>query len=168
MISFKAATSARELLQIEKMAHTIWHEHYTPIIGVEQVVYMLDKFQSVACMAEQIKSGYQYFLINQTKTPVGYLSFIKRGEELFLSKVYILKSARWLGIGKTAFKFIETKATEYHCKKISLTVNRNNHNSIKAYESAGFQNTGELVQDIGHGFVMDDYSMEKLLSPQVI
>ena len=163
MINFKAATSTRELLLIEKMAQTIWHEHYTPIIGVEQVVYMLDKFQSVACMAEQIKSGYQYFLINQTGIPVGYLSYIKRDEELFLSKIYILKELRGHGIGKRTFEFIETQAKEIQCKKVSLTVNRNNLNSIKAYEKAGFQNTGELIQDIGHGYVMDDYSMEKYL-----
>ncbi len=163
MINFKAATSAQELLQIEEMAKVIWHEHYTPIIGTEQVVYMLDKFQSIASMSEQIKNGYQYFLINQSKIPVGYFSFTKRGEELFLSKVYILKELRGHGIGKRAFEFIETKAREIHCNKISLTVNRNNFNAIKAYERAGFQNTGELIQDIGHGYVMDDYSMEKIL-----
>jgi len=163
MINFKAAASAEELLQIEEMAKVIWYEHYTPIIGVEQVAYMLDKFQSIASMSEQIKSGYQYFLIKQTKIPVGYLSFIKRDKELFLSKVYILKELRGHGIGKRAFEFIETKAKEIHCNKIGLTVNRNNFNSIKAYEKAGFQSTGELIQDIGHGYVMDDYCMEKIL-----
>jgi len=163
MINFKVATSAQELLQIEEMANTIWHEHYTPIIGTEQVVYMLEKFQSVVSISAQIKSGYQYFLIEQNEIFVGYLSFIKRDEELFLSKVYILENARGLGIGKIAFQFIETMATENHCKKISLTVNRNNLNSIKAYENTGFQNKGTIVQDIGHGYVMDDYIMEKFL-----
>ncbi len=163
MINFKAAISTKELLQIEEMAKVIWHEHYTPIIGTEQVVCMLDKFQSIASMSTQIKSGYQYFLINQAKIPVGYLSFIKRDEELFLSKIYILKELRGRGIGKKALKFIDTQAKENHCKKISLTVNRNNLNSIKAYERAGFQNTGEQIQDIGHGYVMDDYIMEKFL-----
>jgi len=163
MINFKAATSARELLQIEEMAKVIWHEHYTPIIGTEQVVYMLDKFQSVASMSDQIKGGYQYFLINQRGIPIGYLSYIKRDEALFLSKIYILNELRGHGIGKRAFEFIETQAKDIHCKKISLTVNRNNLNSIKAYEKAGFQNTGELIQDIGHGYIMDDYSMEKFL-----
>ena len=163
MIKFKAAASAEELLQIEEMADVIWHEHYTPIIGVEQVVYMLDKFQSVASMSDQIKNDYQYFLINLSGVPVGYLSYIKRDEALFLSKIYILKELRGHGIGKRAFEFIETQAKENDCKKISLTVNRNNLNSIKAYEKAGFQNTGELIQDIGHGYVMDDYSMEKCL-----
>jgi len=56
MINFKAAASAEELLQIEEMANVIWHEHYTPIIGVEQVVYMLDKFQSVASMLSKLKA----------------------------------------------------------------------------------------------------------------
>jgi len=163
MINFKVAASAEELLQIEEMANVIWHEHYTPIIGVEQVVYMLDKFQSIASMSEQIKNGYEYFLIKQKSIPVGYMSFIKRDEELFLSKIYILKELRGHGIGKKAIEFIETQAIKSHCKKISLTVNRNNLNSIKAYERAGFQNTGELIQDIGHGYVMDDYSMEKFL-----
>ena len=67
-------------------------------------------------------------------------------------------------------KFFETflqsvvrYSKDINCKKISLTVNRNNLNSIKAYENAGFKNTGELIQDIGHGYVMDDYSMEKFL-----
>jgi GNAT superfamily N-acetyltransferase len=163
MINFKTAASAEELHQIEEMAHTIWHEHYTPIIGVEQVVYMLDKFQSIASMSAQIKSGYEYFQIKQKDIPVGYLSFIKRDEELFLSKIYILKELRGHGIGKRAFEFIETQAKEIHCKKISLTVNRNNLNAIKAYENTGFQNKGAMVQDIGHGYVMDDYIMEKFL-----
>jgi RimJ/RimL family protein N-acetyltransferase len=163
MIHFKVVTSDRDLVLIEEMAKTIWHEHYTPIIGVEQVVYMLEKFQSAATMRSQIENGYQYFLIIKEETPVGYLSFIKKGEELFLSKIYILSEERGHGIGRIAFQFIETKARKNHCKKIGLTVNKNNLNSIKAYESAGFKNIGALVQDIGKGFVMDDYLMEKLI-----
>lgn len=163
MINFKAAVSAEDLMQIEEMASIIWYDHYTPIIGTEQVAYMLDKFQSVASMSEQIQNGYQYFLILQDKTQVGYLSFIKREDELFLSKVYILKELRGQGIGKKAFEFIENEAKENQCKKITLTVNRNNINSIKAYENSGFLNTGAIVQDIGNGYVMDDYIMEKRL-----
>lgn len=163
MIHFKAAESNRELLQIEEMANIIWHEHYTPIIGVEQVIYMLNKFQSVSSMSEQIKKGYRYFIILQDKTQIGYLSFVLRESELFLSKIYILKAFRGHGIGAKAFQFIETEAKKNFCQKIGLTVNRNNTNSIKAYENAGFQNTGAVVQDIGNGYVMDDYIMEKFL-----
>jgi len=163
MIHFKAAASGKELMQIEEMASIIWYDHYTPIIGTEQVRYMLDKFQSVASMTDQIKNGYQYFLILEDETQVGYLSFIKREEELFLSKVYILKELRGQGTGKKAFEFIEAQAKKHQCQKIGLTVNRNNFNSIKAYEKSGFQNIGAIIQDIGQGYVMDDYIMEKSL-----
>ena len=59
--------------------------------------------------------------------------------------------------------FVEEKALEKNCSKVSLTVNKNNVNSIIAYEKAGFINKGALVMDIGSGFVMDDFKFEKEL-----
>ena len=47
MITFKSVTNNQELTLIEEMAQVIWHEHYTPIIGEEQVVYMLKKNQNL-------------------------------------------------------------------------------------------------------------------------
>ncbi len=161
LINFQEVFSDIELQKIESMARIIWHEHYTPIIGVEQVEYMLDKFQSVKTMKEQIDSGYHYFMINSEDEPIGYLSFNKRNEELFLSKVYVLKTSRGNGIGKKAMNFVMDVARGLACEKVSLTVNKFNHNSIKAYEKIGFINKDALVQDIGGGFVMDDYLMEK-------
>ena len=86
-----------------------------------------------------------------------------KGRELFLSKIYVLSSRRGLGYGKKAVQFVETVAKELNLNKIALTVNKNNVNSIKAYEKIGFKNVGSVVQDIGNGFVMDDYKMEKTL-----
>ena len=37
----------------------------------------------------------------------------------------------------------------------------NNIGAISAYEKLGFRKVGSLVQDIGSGFVMDDFAMEK-------
>ena len=163
MINFHEVKSNSDLLLIECMANTIWHEHYTPIIGHEQVVYMLDKFQSVNTMKAQIDAGYHYFTINKDDHSMGYLSFNKRNKELFLSKIYVLKESRGKGIGKKAMTFVLDMAKGLGCRKVSLTVNKYNHNSIRAYESIGFVNKQELVQDIGGGFVMDDYLMEKAL-----
>ncbi len=163
MINFKSVHKDQELTLIEEMAHVIWHEHYTPIIGAEQVVYMLKKFQTADAMSAQISKGYHYFLILNDKKPVGYLSFEKRKDALFLSKIYLLKSERGKGFGRKAMLFVEARAKENDCSKVSLTVNKHNLNSIKAYESAGFVNTGAVVQDIGMGFVMDDYHMEKFV-----
>jgi RimJ/RimL family protein N-acetyltransferase len=68
-----------------------------------------------------------------------------------------------LGYGKKAVQFAEKVAKELDLNKIALTVNKNNVNSIKAYEKIGFKNVGSVIQDIGNGFVMDDYKMEKTL-----
>jgi hypothetical protein len=40
-----------------------------------------------------------------------------------------------------------------------------NTNAIKAYEKTGFIKKGPVVQDIGLGYVMDDFIMEKQLEP---
>lgn len=39
-----------------------------------------------------------------------------------------------------------------------------NKNSMKAYKKIGFVKTYIQVTDIGHGYIMDDYVMEKKLS----
>ncbi|MCP4883993.1 MAG: GNAT family N-acetyltransferase [Flavobacteriales bacterium] len=163
MINFHEVKTDKDLTSIEIMANTIWHEHYTPIIGAEQVKYMLDKFQSVQTMRDQINEGYQYFLINFNDNAVGYLSFERRENVLFLSKIYLLKLERGKGIGRKALEFLTSVAQGLQCEKVALTVNRYNKNSIQVYTSSGFEIKGELVQDIGNGFVMDDYLMEKKL-----
>ncbi len=60
-------------------------------------------------------------------------------------------------------RFVETLARERGLRKIVLTVNKNNTGAIRAYQKIGFRNVGSLVQDIGSGFVMDDYAMEKII-----
>jgi ribosomal protein S18 acetylase RimI-like enzyme len=44
---------------------------------------------------------------------------------------------------------------------IWLTVNRYNDATIAVYEKKGFRTVRTQVADIGNGFVMDDYIMEK-------
>jgi RimJ/RimL family protein N-acetyltransferase len=68
---------------------------------------------------------------------------------------------RGKGYGGKTVEFLESLAREDGFKKITLTVNKYNSGSIKAYEKMGFKNVGSIVQDIGNGFVMDDYKMEK-------
>lgn len=48
-----------------------------------------------------------------------------------------------------------------------LTVNKDNAGAIAWYTRKGFKNAGAIVQDIGAGYVMDDYRMEKSISPHV-
>ena len=61
--------------------------------------------------------------------------------------------------GEKVVQFLERLARERGLGKISLTVNKNNLDTIKAYEKFGFETLGPVVQDIGGGFIMDDYQM---------
>jgi ribosomal protein S18 acetylase RimI-like enzyme len=148
---------------VETLAKEIWTEHYTPIIGKEQVEYMLERFQSGQAIVQQISLGILYFLITADEELVGYIALHPMSDELFLSKIYVRSDQRGRGYGKKAIQFAETLAHARRLKKIILTVNKNNIDSIKAYERMGFKNTGSLIQDIGNGFVMDDYKMEKTI-----
>lgn len=160
MIDFRKATKTNDYLLIEQLADRIWRQHYIPIIGVNQVNYMLDKFQSVKAIESQIKEGYQYYVIYFEEAPVGYLSIRKEDNILFLSKIYVSIDYRGNSIGKVALTFVESKAKAEGLGTIRLTVNKNN-NATKFYERIGFINKGPKVMDIGGGFVMDDYLMEK-------
>ena len=146
---------------IENLASEIWNEYFTPIIGTAQVDYMLEKFQSKNAITEQLQNGFQYFLIKNNNQPVGYIGMLVKEQQLFLSKLYITSAERGKGHGRKAIEFVEQLANEQNLKKISLTVNRHNTATINIYKKLGFENRGCTVQDIGNGFVMDAYAMEK-------
>ena len=157
------ANDNTDFQQISELANIIWSEHYTPIIGSEQVSYMLNKFQSASAIADQIKEGTKYYLIMHHKKPSGYFCISRKEDSVFLSKLYVLSQFRGQGLGKTAMTFIENKTVHLGYSKISLTVNKYNTNAIKAYEKLGFKNVKPEVQDIGNNFIMDDYLLEKHL-----
>ena len=157
-------TDQRQIDIVSSLAKKIWTEFYTPIIGRDQVEYMLCTFQSKDAISVQIHTeGCRYFLIEEDGAYVGYLGVQSKDKELFLSKIYIEASRRGKGIGRKAVQFLEHLASLRNLNKISLTVNKNNLQSIKAYEKMGFTNLGSVVQDIGNGFIMDDFKMEKIV-----
>lgn len=164
MIIEKVSTKA-QIESVARLACEIWNQHFVPIIGQAQVDYMVEKFQSKKAISEQIESGYSYYLLKAQDDYAGYAGLCFKDDELFLSKLYIRDSQRLKGYGGKALEFIEELAREKGLGKITLTVNKNNTDTIKAYEKLGFRNLGSLVQDIGAGFVMDDYKMEKVVRP---
>ena len=146
---------------IEKLACEIWNQHFIPIIGKAQVDYMLETFQSKKAISEQIERGFLYYLLKTDDGFIGYMGVQPKEDELFLSKLYIRSSQRGKGYGRKAVQFLENMVSEKGLNTITLTVNKNNLDTIKAYERFGFENLGPIVQDIGGGFVMDDYKMAK-------
>ena len=162
-MNIEEVSTEAQIETVAALAHEIWNQHFIPIIGKAQVDYMLEKFQSKKAITGQIESGYSYYLLKAGDEYVGYTGVCLKEDELFLSKLYIRASQRGKGCGRKAIEFLEGLAAEKGLSKITLTVNKYNTDSIKAYEKFGFANLGVLAQDIGSGFVMDDYKMERIV-----
>ncbi|MEW7009765.1 MULTISPECIES: GNAT family N-acetyltransferase [unclassified Lentilitoribacter] len=162
---FKAVQTDSDIDRVVSLANLIWHDHYDPIVGSDQVTYMLEHFHSPQVIKNQIENeGYRYFLIGHNGRIVGYMGVQPNDNELFLSKLYILSTERSKGLGRTSMSHIVDLAFELKLDKVRLTVNKNNIGSIKAYEKMGFKKTDTVVEDIGGGYVMDDYEMELTLT----
>jgi C_GCAxxG_C_C family probable redox protein len=72
-VSFEPVVTEDQIKNVAALAEEIWHEHYDAIIGKEQVIYMIDKFQSESAMKDQMRSGgYQYYLLTTLGGAVGY------------------------------------------------------------------------------------------------
>jgi ribosomal protein S18 acetylase RimI-like enzyme len=159
---FTSVITKQQITTVERLAREIWTEHYVPIIGKEQVDYMLKTIQSAEAIARRIsEEKYHYFLIHLEKTPVGYLAVQPRKDDLLLSKIDLARERRGCGIGRKSVEFTEELARELEKPVVTLTVNRHNSGAIAAYSRQGFRIVNRTVADIGGGFVMDDYIMQK-------
>ncbi|MFP4192908.1 MAG: GNAT family N-acetyltransferase [Candidatus Hydrogenedentota bacterium] len=165
-MEIQTVTTPEEIAAVAALAHEIWNEHFPPIIGQAQVDYMLDKFQSAPAITRQIAEGYEYYLVNLEGHPAGYLALVPSVEEgaVQLSKLYLKSEHRGSGLGKAMVDFAERRCVELGVPTLWLTVNQHNAGPIAFYERRGFRRDGELVLDIGGGFVMQDYKMVKSVS----
>lgn len=167
---FKEKQMSLRIIQVEKcsdighveaLAQTIWNEYFTPIIGRLQVVYMLDKFQSRKAIQSQISTGYEYYLVQSETEYVGYTALVPDNNKMMVSKLYTANASRGQGVGKAMLKQIESRCVLENIGTIWLTVNKHNDSSISWYKHHGFRIVDSVKADIGNGFFMDDYIMEK-------
>ena len=165
MTEIRSVSTPADIDTVATLARATWIQHYVPIIGQAQTDYMLSKFQSAPAIARQIADGYQYYVATVDGVPAGYFAIVPNQAErsALLSKIYVTQQRRGTGIGKAIVAFVETRCTEMGMRELWLTVNRNNTDSIAFYQHVGFTISGTVVQDIGNGFVMDDYRMVKTI-----
>lgn len=161
MIEVKPANTKLDFKIIEDLAKQIWHQHYPDIISLEQIEYMLAKFNSAKAIEGAVKKGTQFYYLTFNETPVGYTAIEPQADFLFLSKLYVLKDFRGKGIGKAALNFIDEEVKKLELMAIRLKVNKYNTASIAAYEKLGFIKRKAMITDIGNGFIMDDFELEK-------
>lgn len=159
MLHLEKATE-KDLQTVSKLARVIWNDHYVPIIGQEQVDYMLDKMYSQSGLLEQIhEKKHEMYLILKDEKAIGFVSVsLVKDSDFFLHKFYIDQQQSNSGIGtKVLNLLIET----IHPKLLTLTVNRQNFKSINFYFKNGFKIDHVEDFDIGNGYLMNDFVMVK-------
>ncbi len=159
-LDFRFLETSNDFRQLEPFAASIWEQHYTPIIGADQVAFMLNKYQSAKAMSDQFSAGFKYAVVICGDQKAGYFAYDGKAEkEVFISKLYIHKDFRRRGLGRRILDFISNEARVLGCTAMTLSVNKDNSNSIQFYIAYGFQTIKAQKVAIGEGFYMDDYVM---------
>lgn len=162
-LRIKKADYSDDIKTVETLAKEIWTQHYTSVIGENQIAYMLDKFQSQRAIKKDIVGGNIYYIAYLGNIPCGYSAVRLDANGLFLSKLYVKQSHRKMGVAKALLIKMICYGQNNNATLIWLKCNKHNSASLAAYQRLGFNITRACITDIGGGFVMDDYVLEKAL-----
>ena len=160
------ALTAADFVAVARLAETIWRAHYTNIIGSAQIDYMLaDRYTPEKLRLYLDADDRWLTLLKIDDRAVGYCSYALTGNprEMKLEQLYLLPELHGRGLGGLLLRHAGEQARMRGRGILMLQTNKRNAAAIAFYRNAGFTLLGETVADIGSGFVMDDYIMEKLL-----
>lgn len=147
---------------IRELTFKVWPQTYSSIISKEQIDYMLEMMYSNKSLALQMAEGSQFIIVQDTKKPVGFASYKPVAINIYkLDKIYILQTQQGKGIGKFVIDYILQQIKDRGAESLQLQVNRNNINAKSFYEKIGFSIIQEADFEIGNGYFMNDFIMEK-------
>ena len=159
-MTIRKASSADASL-IRDMAYEIWPETYSQILSKDQLEYMLGLFYNEQKLKTEIEQGVEFILIYEDVQPAGFAAFSKTEPEVYkLHKIYVLPSQQGKGTGRFIIDEVIKAIKQVGAMALQLNVNRNN-NAKLFYEKLGFVVIREEDIDIGNGYFMNDYVMEK-------
>ncbi|WP_438965681.1 GNAT family N-acetyltransferase [Flavobacterium sp.] len=155
--------SKSQLPIIRDLAYQIWPSAYAQILSKAQLNFMLDKFYSLEALTGQLEERKHTFLLieNEDKV-VGFASYELNIEnyKTKIHKIYVLPETQGKGFGNQLISEIEKKALEAKNMLLFLNVNRFNKAQY-FYKKLGFEIAYEEDIEIGNGYLMEDFVMEK-------
>ncbi len=156
---------AEDIDRLIEVAHQAWHACYPGIITTEQINYMLEKgYTRSIILHETVLHGITWLTIMDKRDIIGFVSVGPYGSDTMkLHKLYLLPEYHGKGIGALALSMVEKFARFEKANRIIINVNKHNARAIRSYQRSGWHIKEDVINDIGNGFVMDDYLMEKQL-----
>lgn len=150
------------------LARDTWLKHYSNIITLAQIEYMLAQRYSPDLIRTQLGHPdlwWDKLLLDGTLAAFAQYERGKTPGTIKIDKLYVRHDLRGQGLGSALLGHIEQEARSLGCTGLELQVNKNNTSAIGAYRKNGFAVARSAVFDIGQGFVMDDFVMAKPLAP---
>ena len=156
--------SIKDIPLIQELTYQIWPQTYAPILSKEQIDYMLEMMYSDTSLQQQMVDGARFLIAYDDKVPVGFAAYQEIKPTLFkLHKIYVLGTRQGKGTGRFMINHIIEEIRKQGASTLQLQVNR--HNKAKDfYELLGFTIIEEADFDIGNGYFMNDYVMEKKIN----
>ena len=159
-ITFEAVDDDLQIARVAGLAARIWSEYWADKLKEGQTEYMVNKFQSFQPIKDSIADGYEYYILKSGGQDIGYTGFNFEEDRVFISKIYLNRDYRGLGLSAQILDMIKARALSEGFHKAYLTVKRDNTQAINAYKRAGFVVSGQADTDIGNGYEMNDYILE--------
>jgi len=154
-----------DLPLVKTLAHQIWPECYAKILEKEQINYMLHKFYSIKNLENLYENNHKFIVLYQENIPVGYASYehnVNGSNKTHLHKLYIDTKLHKKGFGQKLINYVIMQTAIQGEPCVLLNVNRNN-DALKFYEKNNFKIIRSEDIDIGEGYLMEDFVMEKEL-----
>lgn len=149
---------------LAELARLIWLRHYPGIISVAQIDYMLERRYRPIFIRQTLARGDKWDVARGAGSLLGFAHSYPMGEgDAKLDKLYVHPDWQRHGIGRLLLARVEGHARRWGCQRLVLRVNRRNGSAIGAYVKYGFSTATEIDEEIGGGFVMNDYVMLKEL-----
>lgn len=150
---------------VAELARAVWQATYPAIIGQAQVDYMLDQRYKPGLIRQLLARGDLWLAAHAGAELVGFAhGYALQDGDYKLDKLYVASAWQRHGIGGELIRAVAERAARHGSRRLLLRVNRQNQAAIDAYLKHGFQVATVIVEDIGGGFVMDDYVMIKELA----
>ena len=159
--------TADDIPLLRDLAERIWRAAYAAMIPPEQIDYMLAWMYGAETITRELGEGAVWEVALDGAEPVGFFSVtFEEASQAKLQKLYLLPERQGAGLGKAMIERVHEVAAARGASVIWLQVNKRNARAIRAYERAGYTVERSAVFDIGRGFVMDDFIMQRALAPQ--
>jgi len=146
------------------LARMVWNAAYRDIISQAQIDYMLDQRYKPGLIRQLLARGDLWLAARAGDELVGFAHGHTLGDgDYKLDKLYVHPDWQRHGIGGELIRAVAERAHRHGHDRLVLRVNRQNQPAIDAYLKHGFKVATLVVEDIGGGFIMDDYVMIKEL-----